>query len=93
MSAKKTKPIVEELVVEEVNPVIEEPVVKEDKYVIVTADMLNVRKGPSKDTEVLTIVSKDETLIVNDLKLIKGFYSVTTAAGIKGYVMKEFVKE
>ena len=102
MAAKKTKPIVEEVKEEIVAPV-EEANVEEfvapveetntKKFVVVTTDRLNVRKGPSKDTEVLNIVSKDEKLLINDPKLIEGFYSITTSSGIKGYVMKEFVVE
>ena len=107
MAAKKTKPIVEEVKEEIVAPVeevkIEEAPIEEviapveetntKKFVVVTTDRLNVRKGPSKDTEVLNIVSKDEKLLINDPKLVKGFYSITTSSGIKGYVMKEFVVE
>lgn len=105
MAAKKTKPIVEEVKIEEVPAEevkeevvapIEEAKVEETntkKFVVVTTDRLNVRKGPSKDTEVLNIVSKDEKLLINDPKLVKGFYSITTSSGIKGYVMKEFVVE
>ena len=106
MAAKKTKPIVEEVKEEIVAPVeeVKNEEVKEEivapveetntkKFVAVTTDRLNVRKGPSKDTEVLNIVSKDEKLLINDPKLVKGFYSITTSSGIKGYVMKEFVVE
>ena len=106
MAAKKTKPIVKEVKEEIITPVeevkVEEakeeiiaPVEKTNtkKFVVVTTDRLNVRKGPSKDTEVLNIVSKDEKLLINDPKLVKGFYSITTSSGIKGYVMKEFVVE
>jgi uncharacterized protein YgiM (DUF1202 family) len=105
MATKKTKPIVEEVKEEIVAPVEEvKKEVKEEviapveetntkKFVVVTTDRLNVRKGPSKDTEVLNIVSKDEKLLINDPKLVKGFYSITTSSGIKGYVMKEFVVE
>ena len=95
MAAKKTKPIVEEVKEEIVAPVEEVKVEETNtkKFVVVTTDRLNVRKGPSKDTEVLNIVSKDEKLLINDPKLVKGFYSITTSSGIKGYVMKEFVKE
>lgn len=102
MAAKKTKPIVEEVKEEIVAPVeeakVEEVVAPVEetntkKFVVVTTDRLNVRKGPSKDTEVLNIVSKDEKLLINDPKLVKGFYSITTSSGIKGYVMKEFVVE
>ena len=102
MATKKTKPIVEEVKEEIVAPVeevkVEEVIAPVEetntkKFVVVTTDRLNVRKGPSKDTEVLNIVSKDEKLLINDPKLIEGFYSITTSSGIKGYVMKEFVVE
>ena len=95
MATKKTKPIIEEVKEEIVAPVEEAKVEETNtkKFVVVTTDRLNVRKGPSKDTEVLNIVSKDEKLLINDPKLVKGFYSITTSSGIKGYVMKEFVKE
>lgn len=88
MAKQKTAPIVEEVVEEVVTPVVEEP-----KKLVVIADNLNVRKGASKETEVLTVVAKDEKLLMNNSKLTKGFYSVTTSTGIKGYVMKEFVVE
>ena len=88
----KVEKVKEEAKVEEeiVAPVEE---INTKKFVVVTTDRLNVRKGPSKDTEVLNIVSKDEKLLINDPKLVKGFYSITTSSGIKGYVMKEFVVE
>lgn len=95
MATKKTKPIIEEVKEEIVAPVEEAKVEETNtkKFVVVTTDRLNVRKGPSKDTEVLNIVSKDEKLLINDPKIVKGFYSITTSSGIKGYVMKEFVVE
>lgn len=62
------------------------------KFLIVTAENLNVRKEASKESEILTVVSKNEKLEMNDKKLIKGFYSVRTVSGINGYVMKEFVE-
>ena len=85
----------EEVKIEEVKEEVVAPVEETNtkKFVVVTTDRLNVRKGPSKDTEVLNIVSKDEKLLINDPKLIEGFYSITTSSGIKGYVMKEFVVE
>ena len=83
----------EEVKIEEVKEEVVAPIEETNtkKFVVVTTDRLNVRKGPSKDTEVLNIVSKDEKLLINDPKLIEGFYSITTSSGIKGYVMKEFV--
>lgn len=87
MAKQKTAPVVETFE-EVVTPVVEEP-----KMLVVTADNLNVRKGASTDTEVLTVVPKNEKLLMNSPKLTKGFYSITTSTGIKGYVMKEFVIE
>ena len=87
----KNEEVKNEEVKEEIVTPVEETNTK--KFVVVTTDRLNVRKGPSKDTEVLNIVSKDEKLLINDPKLIEGFYSITTSSGIKGYVMKEFVVE
>ena len=87
----KNEEVKNEEVKEEIVAPVEETNTK--KFVVVTTDRLNVRKGPSKDTEVLNIVSKDEKLLINDPKLIEGFYSITTSSGIKGYVMKEFVVE
>ena len=84
-------PVEEAKVEEKIVAPVEE--INTKKFVVVTTDRLNVRKGPSKDTEVLNIVSKDEKLLINDPKLIEGFYSITTSSGIKGYVMKEFVVE
>ena len=85
----------EEVKIEEVKEEVVAPIEETNtkKFVVVTTDRLNVRKGPSKDTEVLNIVSKDEKLLINNSKLIEGFYSITTSSGIKGYVMKEFVVE
>lgn len=91
MANKKTSPIVEE-VKEEVTPVIEEPEV-EPKHLIVTANLLNVRKTPSTTSEVLSVVAKNEKLLINNAKSNKGFYSVTTLNGVKGFVMKDFVVE
>lgn len=109
MASKKTKTIVDEAIIDEpvveeavaespivenIETIQEEPKVKETpEYLIVTAVRLNIRKGPSKDTEILTIVSKGDKLVKNTKKLSNGFYSVTTDNNIQGYVMKEFVVE
>ena len=86
---------VEEVKNEEVKEEIVAPVEETNtkKFVVVTTDRLNVRKVSSVDTEFLNIVSKGEKLLINYPKLVKGFYSITTSSGIKGYVMKEFVVE
>lgn len=89
MATKKVKPVVEEVKEEIVTPVVEE--VK--KYLIVTADKLNVRKSASIESDVMEVVSKNDKLLLTSDKVTKGFYSIETPAGVKGYVMKDFVVE
>lgn len=92
MAKKINKPIEEVMpapILEEITePSTEEATVE---YVVVTADLLNVRKEASKESDVLDVVKKDVDLLLTSPKLIKGFYSIITPSGIAGYVMKEFV--
>lgn len=91
MANKKPTPIVEEATEEIIMPV-EEPVVEEiPNHLIVTAELLNVRSEASKDSKILSIIPKNEKVILNTKKLMNGFYSITTQSGISGYVMKDFV--
>lgn len=90
-STKKQTPI-EEVMPAPIVEAVEEPV-KISKYLVVTADSLNVRKGPSTEKDVVTIVSKNDKLLINKEELVNGFYEIMTASGIKGYVMSDFVVE
>lgn len=61
-------------------------------YGIVTAPRLNVRRGPSIDSAVATVVKLGEELKIDRDKSNKEWYSVMTENRVYGYVMKEFVK-
>jgi len=91
MANKKSTSVKEAVAEKEITPV-EVPAIEEPKYVIVTADFLNVRKEASTSSEVVVIVEKG-TKLLTDKKIVSGFYSVETPDGIKGFVMKEFVTE
>ena len=55
-------------------------------------NLLNVRFSAEKDSTIVTIVSKDDELILLDKEPINGFYHIITKTGIEGYCMVEFVE-
>ena len=80
------KEIVKESVKEPVKESVKKPV---EKYAKVIVGKLNVRKDPSKTSEVLTIVNRD-----TNLKIIsneKTWAKIVTPYGIEGFVMLEFL--
>ena len=78
--------VVEETPVEEIEEVVEEKLVK------VLANKLNIRKENSKDSDVVTVVEKDQVLKLLELEPVDGFYHVDTLTGSEGYCMVEFVE-
>ena len=83
---------VEEIVIEEVS--IEEPESKGITFGKVINGSLNLRKGPSKDSDIIMILPED-TLVhyKGDKEEINGFTKVKIEEFIAdGYVMDEFIK-
>ena len=67
----------------------EEEVVKEVEETltgIVNVKLLNVRKEPSKESDVVEILDKDTTIEIFESESTKDFYKTTD-----GYVMKQFI--
>ena len=62
------------------------------QLVRVVPNLLNVRFAAEKDATIVTIVSKDDELILLDKEQINGFYHILTKTGIEGYCMVEFVE-
>ena len=83
------EPIVEGVVVSE--PVTTEATVTEVTGVVVNCNKLNVRKEAKKESEVIVIINKNEQVTVNVTNSTEDFYKVTTATGIEGYCMKQFI--
>lgn len=55
---------------------------------------LNVRSEASKDSEPLTTInSLSNVVILGDLDDYADWYKICTAAGIEGYVLKEFITD
>ena len=70
----------------------EESETKNVQIVKVAVAKLNIRKAADKDSEVLTIVVKDDKLELRESTSIDGFYAVKTANGQNGYCMVDFVE-
>ena len=67
-------------------------VIPDLQLVRVIPNLLNVRFAAEKDATIVTIVSKDDELILLDKEQINGFYHILTKTGIEGYCMVEFVE-
>ena len=53
---------------------------------IVNVELLNVRKEPSKESDVVEILDNDTTIEIFESESTKDFYKTTN-----GYVMKQFI--
>lgn len=58
---------------------------------VVIPGRLNVRKQPSKDSEVLEVITKNSEVEIGLDGETDEFYKVRTKSGVEGYCMKEFV--
>lgn len=89
--------------IKERNPLIDEVVyaieVKDDPVVakvtkkagvIANCDRLNIRKGPSVDTEILAVVDRGTKVVVEPISNNE-FYKVYVESGIEGYAMKAYI--
>lgn len=58
----------------------------------VSAAKIYLRDGASKESKDLTILERGEELLIDLAKSTDEWYSVCTATGIEGYVMKTLVE-
>ena len=75
-----------------IEPEVSEEEIQNEQLVRVIPNLLNVRFSAEKDSTIVTIVSKDDELILLDKEQINGFYHIITKTGIEGYCMVEFVE-
>ena len=75
-----------------IEPEVTEEEIQNEQLVRVIPNLLNVRFAAEKDSTIVTIVSKDDELILLDKEPINGFYHIITKTGIEGYCMVEFVE-
>ena len=75
-----------------IEPEVTKEEIQNEQLVRVIPNLLNVRFSAEKDSTIVTIVSKDDELILLDKEPINGFYHIITKTGIEGYCMVEFVE-
>ena len=75
-----------------IEPEVTEGEIQNKQLVRVIPNLLNIRFSAEKDATIVTIVSKDDELILLDKEPINGFYHIITKTGIEGYCMVEFVE-
>lgn len=86
---ESVEPIVEVKMVEEtVNTV---PIPKTINGIVANCTKLNIRKGPSTNAEILGIVNVDSEMEIDMDKSNDNWFYVSTAVGIDGYCMRDFV--
>ena len=72
---------------------IEEPQQESIIGKVTGCQLLNVRQGPSLESEVLCIIMEgSEVEIIDDPEANENFYRVCNAAGLEGYCMKKFIE-
>ena len=75
-----------------IEPEVTKEEIQNEQLVRVIPNLLNIRFASEKDATIVTIVSKDDELILLDKEPINGFYHIITKTGIEGYCMVEFVE-
>lgn len=77
----------------DLNPVDEAVSIETETVSGVVTDCLrlNVRKEPSSDGEVLTIIDTLSEVVVDVASSSDEFYKICTAAGIEGFCMKKYI--
>ena len=79
-------------------PQVEEKVVEKKSsapkiiYGNVTATRLNIRRNPSLEADVITVLMEGDEVKIDRDKSDKDWYAVTTEKRQQGYAMKKFVK-
>lgn len=58
---------------------------------VVDCSRLNIRKKPTVNAEVLTVVNRDSELILDLIKSNEKWFKVRTIDGIEGYCMKQYI--
>lgn len=58
---------------------------------IVNVPRLNVRKDASRNHKAIEVLKAGATVIIDQEASTEDFYKVTTASGVEGFCMKEFI--
>ena len=59
--------------------------------VVHNCEKLNVRKHPSKDSEIVFVLNEGSEISIDEENSTEEWYSITHASGVEGFCMKQFV--
>lgn len=59
--------------------------------VVTNCQRLNVRKEPDADSEVVTVISQLEEVVIDTNRSTEEWYAVCLVSGIEGFCMKKFI--
>ena len=102
-SGEEPEPEVEEETVEEDQPLEGQTTIREVEPEVPAAEIrtiakitgckkLNVRKIPSRDSEIISELLEGSEIMIDDNESTALFYKICTEHGIEGYCMKQFIK-
>lgn len=73
------------------NEIVKEPEVIIKIGIVSNCKKLNVRKNPSKASEVLFVVSEGSEFAIYENESTTEWYKVCTASGREGFCMKQYI--
>lgn len=59
---------------------------------VADCELLNVRKQPSANAEVVCTIGRNTDVEIDDAKSTSNFYKICVASGVEGFCMKRFIK-
>ena len=90
-TVEEEQPLEGQTTIPEVEP--EVPTSETHKFGKITGcKKLNVRKLPSRDSEIISELVEGSEIMVDDNESTALFYKICTEHGIEGYCMKNFIK-
>lgn len=82
---------IEEKVEEVVEKPVEAPVKKIEKGVVANCKKLNVRKTPSSNAQIVTVIKAGTKVTIDEKKSTVKYYKVI-GAGFEGFCVKQFIE-
>lgn len=90
-TVEEERPLEGQTTIPEVEP--EVPAAEIRKFgKIIGCKKLNVRKLPSRDSEIISELVEGSEIMIDDNESTALFYKICTEHGIEGYCMKNFIK-
>ena len=90
-TVEEEQPLEGQITIPEVEPEVPETEIR--KFGKITGcKKLNVRKLPSRDSEIISELVEGSEIMIDDNESTALFYKICTEHGIEGYCMKQFIK-